>query len=101
MPNHSQFSSRLIQGAEAAATSQPDMLNMLITTLNVVIASAADPYLVSAALIEGLATTVAQKGPDEKQGEVSVAVMRLLRSEGAPLPPARLCDQTTFTVPAG
>ena len=79
MPNHSQFSSRLIQGAEAAATSQPDMLNMLITTLNVVIASAADPYLVSAALIEGLAATVAQKVRDAKRREVSVEVVRLLR----------------------
>jgi hypothetical protein len=55
------------------------MLNTLITTLNVVIASAADPYLVSAALIEGLAATVAQKVPDAKQGEVSVEVVRLLR----------------------
>ena len=79
MPNHSQCSNCPTQSAEAAVTSQPDMLNMLITTLNVVIASAADPYLVSAALIEGLAATVAQNVPDAKQCEVSVEVVRLLR----------------------
>jgi hypothetical protein len=50
------------------------------TTLNVVIASAADPHLVSAALIEGLAATVAQKVPDAKQCEVPVEVVRLLRN---------------------
>ena len=81
MPNHSRTFNRLIQGSEAAAASQPDMLNMLITTLNVVIASAADPYLISAALIEGVALTVAQKVPLAKQGEVSVEVVRLLRDQ--------------------
>jgi hypothetical protein len=75
----SQTLNRLIQGVEAAAATKPDTLDTLIATLNVVIASNADPYLVSAALIEGLAATVAQKMPDSKQGEVSVEVVRLLR----------------------
>jgi hypothetical protein len=82
MPNCSQTLNRLIQGVEAAAAAatKPDTLDTLITTLNVVIASNADPYLVSAALIEGLAATVARKMPDAKQGEVSVeVVVRLLR----------------------
>jgi hypothetical protein len=79
MSNHSQALNRLIQGAEAATASQRDLLKLLITALNVVIASDADPYLVSAALIEGLATTVTQKLPDAKRGELSVKVVRLLR----------------------
>ena len=64
---------------EAAASQPPDMLTVLITTLNAVISSAADPYLVSAALIEGVARTVVQKIPVMRQGEVSVAIVRLLR----------------------
>jgi hypothetical protein len=76
----SQTLNRLIQGVEAAVATEPDTLDALITTLNVVIASNADPYLVSAALIEGLAATVAQKMPDAKQPEVSVEVVRLLRA---------------------
>jgi hypothetical protein len=79
MPNSWPALRALIQGAEAAAASQPNMLNALITTLNAVIGSAADPYLVSAALIEGIAQTVAQKIPIAKQGDVAVEVVRLLR----------------------
>ena len=72
--------SALILEAEAAAASQPpDMLTVLITTLNAVISSAADPYLVSAALIEGVARTVVQKIPVMRQGEVSIEIVRLLR----------------------
>jgi hypothetical protein len=79
MTNHSQALNRLIQGVEAAAASQPDMLKVLIAMLKVVIAGDAHPYLLSGALIEGLAATVARKFPRAKQGEVSVKVVRLLR----------------------
>jgi hypothetical protein len=69
----------VMQGAEAAAATQPNTLNPLIETLNAVIPGPADPYLISAALIEGLARTVVQKIPLAKQGHVAVEIVRLLR----------------------
>ncbi len=79
MPTCSPAVEEVIRGAEAAAATQPNTLTVLVDTLNAVIPSAADPYLVSAALIEGLARTVVQKIPLVKQGEMSVEVVRLLR----------------------
>jgi hypothetical protein len=81
MPKSSPALRALVQSAEAAAASHPNILNALITTLNAAIGSAADPYLVSAALIEGVALTVAHKVPPAKQGEVAVKVVRLLRDQ--------------------
>jgi hypothetical protein len=47
--------------------------------LKLTIASEADPYLLSAALIKGIAVTVLQRVPDEKRGEIAVETARLLR----------------------
>ncbi len=70
---------QVMRDAEAAAAAQPNILTVLIDALNTVIPSAADPYLLSATLIEGVACTVVQKIPLAKQGQVSVEVVRLLR----------------------
>ncbi len=79
MPTCSPALEEMIRRAENTAAAQPNMVTVLVDTLNAVIPSAADPYLVSAALIEGLACTVVQKIPLVKQGEMSVEVVRLLR----------------------
>jgi hypothetical protein len=38
-----------------------------------------DPYLLSGALIEGLASTILQRIPEERRGEVAVEAVRLPR----------------------
>lgn len=76
MPNRLPALGALIRSAEAAAARQPDMMKILVTALNVVIPSAAGPYLVTAALIEGIARTVLLKISVAKQGEVSVGHRR-------------------------
>ena len=69
----------LIRDIEAKAAEQPDPLVVLITLLKMVIASDADPYLLAGALVEDIAATIAAKIPPERQGDVSVETMRLLR----------------------
>ncbi len=66
---------RALVGAE----EQSNPLTMLIRHLRSVIASDTDPYLLVGAMIEGIATTIAQKISHELQGEVSVESVRLLR----------------------
>ena len=62
-----------------AAGEQSHPLTDLIGHLHDVIASDTDPYLLAGALIEGVATTIAQKIPPELHGTVSVDSVRLLR----------------------
>ena len=62
-----------------AAEEQSNPLTMLIRHLRSVIASDTDPYLLAGALVEGIATTIAQKIPHELHGEISVEAVRLLR----------------------
>ena len=69
----------LIRSAETAAAQHPDNLGALVAALKRIIASDVDPYLLSGALIETIAATVTQRIPPEKQGEVSVETVRLLR----------------------
>jgi hypothetical protein len=47
--------------------------------MKMAIASDADPYMLAGALIEGIAATVAQKIPPERQGDVAAECVRLLR----------------------
>lgn len=69
----------LIHDAEAKAASEPDHLAALIAVLRLTIASEADPYLLTDALIEGTAAAIAKRIPPEKQGDVAVEAVRLLR----------------------
>jgi hypothetical protein len=62
-----------------ASEEQSHPLTLLIRHLRSVIASDSDPYLLAGALIEGVATTIAQKLPHVRHGEVSVESIRLLR----------------------
>jgi PAS domain-containing protein len=62
-----------------AAQEQSQPLTVLISSLREVIASNADAYLLAGALVEGIATIIAQKIAPEMHGEVSVETVRLLR----------------------
>jgi hypothetical protein len=69
----------LIRQIEHEAAGQPDPLAVLVVMLKLIIASETDPYLLTGTLIEGIAASIAKGIPPEKQGEVSVEAMRLLR----------------------
>jgi hypothetical protein len=69
----------LIRQIEATACDAPDPVAILVTLMKVVITSDADPYVLTGALVEGITTTIAQKIPPEKRGEVAVESLRLLR----------------------
>ncbi|MEJ0015738.1 MAG: hypothetical protein WDN25_04080 [Acetobacteraceae bacterium] len=75
----------LVREVERAAAEQGDPVAALIKMVKLVIRSNADPYLLSGALIEGIATTIAQQVPPEKRGEVAVEAVRLLRDRLAAL----------------
>jgi hypothetical protein len=79
MPDRSPALDALIRDAEAVAAEQPYVLGTLVMLLKAAIASDTDPYLLTGALIEGIAATVAQRIPAERQGDVSVEAVRLLR----------------------
>ena len=69
----------LIRPIEARATEFPDPLAILIAMLKMVVASDADPYLLAGALVEGIAATISARIPPERQAEVAVETVRLLR----------------------
>ena len=62
-----------------AAEEQTSPLTILIRPVRSAIASDTDPYLLAGALIEGVAATIANGIPHERQEEVSVESVRLLR----------------------
>jgi PAS domain S-box-containing protein len=76
---HPQGRADRLSGAEAAGGEQTDPLTTLAHLLRRIIASDADPYLLAGALVEGIATALAQKIPPEHQGDVAVETVRLLR----------------------
>jgi hypothetical protein len=69
------------------AADQTDPLAVLVMLMRMVIRSDADPYLLNGALIEGVATTIMQRIPEERREAVSHQVMRVLhdrlRDKGA------------------
>jgi hypothetical protein len=69
----------LIRQIEATASDAPDPLAIMVALMKMVIASEADPYMLAGALIEGIAATVAQNIPPERQGDVAEQCVRLLR----------------------
>jgi hypothetical protein len=69
----------MIRHVEAKAATQPDHVAALVTLLRLVIPSDADPYLLTGALIEGIAATLDARIPVERRGEVAVATVQLLR----------------------
>jgi hypothetical protein len=69
----------LIRKIEATASYSSDPLAILVALMKMAIASEADPYMLAGALIEGITATVAQKIPPERQRDVAVECVRLLR----------------------
>ena len=78
----------LIAEVEAQAAERPDPLLVVAALLKLIIASDADPYLMTGLLVEGIAGSIANNIPPERQGEVAVEVVRLLRE--------RLCKYGTI-----
>jgi hypothetical protein len=87
MPDRPAALDALIRDAEAAAADHTDPLAVLVMLMQMVIRSDADPYLLNGALIEGIATTIMQRIPEERREAVSDQVMRVLhdrlRAKGA------------------
>lgn len=79
MPERIAVLDALIREVEAKAAERPDTVAILVAVMKLVIASEADPYLLSGALIEGIAATILQRIPEERRGEVAVEAVRLLR----------------------
>jgi hypothetical protein len=69
----------LIREVESRVAEQPDAQAVLVTLLKLILASEIDPYLVSGALVETIAATIAKKIPPERQGEVATEAVALLQ----------------------
>jgi hypothetical protein len=68
----------LIRRVEDKAVEVPDQLLAAIAIVHL-LNREADPYLLIGALVDAIATTVAERIPAERHGEVSVATARLLQ----------------------
>jgi hypothetical protein len=79
MPNDNPTLDAMIREVEARAAEGTDSIAILVGVLKLVIASEADPYLLSGALVEGIASTILQRIPEERRGATGVEAMRLLR----------------------
>jgi hypothetical protein len=69
----------LIREVESNAADQPDPQALLVTLLKLILVSDIDPYMVSGALVETIAATVAKKIPPERQDEVATEAVQLLQ----------------------
>ena len=87
MPDRPAALDALIRDTEDAAADHTDSLAVLVMLMRMVIRSDADPYLLNGALIEGIATTIMQRIPEERREDVSQLAMRVLhdrlRAKGA------------------
>jgi hypothetical protein len=80
MPSRSfQSLDDLIRDVENKVAEQPDPQAVLVTLLKLALVSEIDPYLVSGALVETIAATIAKKIPPERQGEVAAEAVGLLQ----------------------
>ena len=70
--------SAIVQAAEAEAAKYPDPIAQLVTELRAVIASEADPYLLTGALIEATACAIAKKVPAALGHDVAAAAVSQL-----------------------
>jgi hypothetical protein len=69
----------LITGINQATAMQPRPLDLAIATIKLAIATDVDAYLLVGSLIEGIGAAIAAQIPPERQGEVAVEAVRLLR----------------------
>jgi hypothetical protein len=69
----------LIRRIEREVAGQPDPHAVLAALLRLLIADETDPYVLTGILIEGIAAAIAKGIPAERQAEMSVEAMRLLR----------------------
>ena len=79
MPTHFPRIDSLVRDAEAAAAKEIDPLLVLQMLLKVTLKTEADPYLLVGMLVEAIASNIAQRVPAERQSEISIETMRLLR----------------------
>jgi hypothetical protein len=68
----------LIAAAEQAAAAEPDLVDGVATAIKLTAEQGADPYLLTGALIEGVASVIATWVPLERQRDVSIAAVQLL-----------------------
>jgi hypothetical protein len=68
----------LIREAETKAANEPDTLALVVALVELAVRSEIDPYLLSGILIEGIASTLTHRIPEDRRREVSVQAVRLL-----------------------
>jgi hypothetical protein len=71
---------RLIEEAEQAAASTPDLANVLAQVVRLTVEADADPYLVLGVMVEGIAYALSTRIPAERQRN-TVEDLRLLLDE--------------------
>jgi hypothetical protein len=54
------------------------VLALLVALIKVAIRSEVDPYLLSGVLIEGIASTINARIPEDRKGEIAAQAIRLL-----------------------
>jgi hypothetical protein len=80
MADHSKAVASLIRAAEQAfaAAKEDDLVAYLAVLLRLFIWTEADPHLLVGALAEGVAATIAERIPAERQGETSREIVQVL-----------------------
>lgn len=80
MADHSKTVASLIRAAEqaVAAAKEDDLVTYLVVLLRLFIWTEADPHLLAGALAEGVAATIAERIPAERQGEASREIVQVL-----------------------
>ena len=80
MADHSKTVASLIRAAEQAfaAAKEDDLVAYLAVLLRLLIWTEADPHLLAGALAEGVAATIAERIPAERQGEASREIVQVL-----------------------
>lgn len=80
MPGQSpSMADALVNEINRTASKQACPLDTVIAATRLAIAACTDPYLLVENLIEGACATIARHVPPERQGEVSVEAVRLMR----------------------
>ena len=80
MADHSKTVASLIRAAEqaVAAAKEDDLVAFLAVLLRLLVWTEADPHLLAGALAEGVAATIAERIPAERQGEASREIVQVL-----------------------
>ena len=78
MEKHFQAVEDLIRQVEAKAANESDTLALVVALIKFAVQSEVDPYPLSGTMIEGIASTIISRIPEDRKREVAAQAIRLL-----------------------